>query len=149
MQFCSRAAVDNPYAQRVISAGPALSSFQRPHQMDRRIELVIAKLKADTSRAWDARTLGELVNLSASRFRHLFKQETGTTPGQYLREMRFRKAEAMLRTTFLSVKEIGEEVGLLSISHFMKDFKKRYGMTPREYRIAARLATLRSKKRKH
>ena len=102
--------------------------------MDRRIELVIAQLEADTSRAWDARTLGELVNLSASRFRHLFKQETGTTPGQYLRELRFRKAEVMLRTTFLSLKEIADEVGLASLSHFMRDFKKRYGMTPRQYR---------------
>ena len=106
--------------------------------MDRRIELVIAQLEADTSRAWDARTLGRLVHLSASRFRHLFKQETGTTPGQYLRELRFRKAELMLRTTFLSMKEIAERVGTISLSHFMKDFKKRHGMTPREYRIAAK-----------
>jgi transcriptional regulator GlxA family with amidase domain len=106
--------------------------------MDRRIELVIAQLKADTSRAWDARTLGGLVNLSASRFRHLFKQETGTSAGQYLRELRFRKAEMMLRTTFLSVKEIADEVGLVSLNHFIKDFKKRNGMTPREYRIASK-----------
>jgi transcriptional regulator GlxA family with amidase domain len=103
--------------------------------MDRRIELVIAQLEADTSRAWDARALGELVNLSASRFRHLFKQETGTSAGQYVRELRFRKAELMLRTTFLSGKEIADEVGI-SVNHFMKDFKKRHGMTPREYRIA-------------
>src|SRR4030095_1120678 len=102
--------------------------------MDRRIELVVAQLEADTSRAWDARTLGELVHLSASRFRHLFKQETGTTPAQYLRELRFRKAELLLRTTFMSLKEIADAVGLVSLSHFMRDFKKRYGMTPREYR---------------
>jgi AraC-like DNA-binding protein len=43
----------------------------------------------------------------------------------------------MLRTTFLSLKEIAEEVGLVSLSHFMRDFRKRYGMTPGEYRIAA------------
>ena len=106
--------------------------------MDRRIELVIAQLEADTSRAWDARTLGGLVNLSASRFRHLFKQETGTSAGQYLRELRFRKAETMLRTTFLSVKEIADEVGLVTLNHFIKDFKKRYGMTPGEYRSASK-----------
>jgi AraC family transcriptional regulator of arabinose operon len=106
--------------------------------MDRRIELVITQLEADTSLAWDARALGELVNLSPSRFRHLFKQETGTSPGQYLRELRFRRAEVLLRTTFLSLKEIAEEVGTISLSHFMKDFKKRYGMTPSEYRLAAK-----------
>ena len=105
--------------------------------MDRRIELVIARLDNDTSRAWDTHALAALVNLSPSRFRHLFKHETGTSPRQYLRELRFRKAEAMLATTFLSVKEITEAVGLVSVTHFMKDFKERHGVTPREYRIAA------------
>lgn len=115
--------------------------------MDRRIELVITKLEADTSRAWDAPTLGKLVNLSASRFRHLFKQEIGTSPRQYLRELRFRKAEALLATTFLSIKEIAEGVGLVPVNHFMRNFKKRHGITPREYRIAARLSAQKSKKK--
>ena len=104
--------------------------------MDRRIELVISHLESETSRSWDARSLGALVNLSASRFRHLFKQETGTSPRQYLRELRFRKAELMLRTTFRSVKEIGEQVGLTASGHFVSDFKKRYGLTPKAYRRA-------------
>jgi AraC family transcriptional regulator, arabinose operon regulatory protein len=106
--------------------------------MDRRIELVIDTLENDTSRAWDTHTLAALVNLSPSRFRHLFKHETGTSPRQYLRELRFRKAETMLANTFLSLKEIAEAIGLVSVTHFMKDFKERHGMTPREYRIAAR-----------
>lgn len=117
--------------------------------MDRRIELVISQLENDTSRAWDTHTLAALVNLSPSRFRHLFKHETGTSPRQYLRELRFRKAETLLATTFLSLKEIAEAIGLVSLTHFMKDFRKRHGMTPREYRIAARMATLKSKSRKH
>jgi AraC family transcriptional regulator, arabinose operon regulatory protein len=106
--------------------------------MDRRIELVIDALEKDTSRAWDTPALSSLVNLSPSRFRHLFKQEIGTSPRQYLRELRFRKAETMLATTFLSVKEIAEALGLVPVNHFMKNFKGRHGMTPREYRIAAR-----------
>src|SRR5919112_1568043 len=73
--------------------------------MDRRIELVISKIKSETATAWDSTTLATLVNLSPSRFRHLFKQETGMGPAQYLKEYRLRKAEKMLRTTFLSVKE--------------------------------------------
>jgi len=106
--------------------------------MDRRIELVISLLENDTSRAWDSHTLARLVNLSPSRFRHLFKQETGTSPRQYLRELRFRKAEVMLATTFLSLKEIAEAIGFVSVTHFMKDFKERHGMTPREYQKKSR-----------
>lgn len=108
--------------------------------MDRRIELVISLLESDTSRAWDTHTLATLVNLSPSRFRHLFKHETGTSPRQYLRQLRLRKAEVLLATTFLSLKEIAEALGIVSVSHLMKDFKERHGMTTREYRIAARMA---------
>ena len=74
------------------------------------------------------------MNLSPSRFRHLFKQEIGTTPAQYLKEFRLRKAEKMLRTTFLSIKQILEQVGIASNAHFVRDFRQKYGMTPTAYR---------------
>jgi AraC-like DNA-binding protein len=111
--------------------------------MDRRIELVITRIDTETSNSWDTATLASLVSLSPSRFRHLFKQETGTTPAQHLKDFRLRKAEVMLRTTFLSVKEVLTLVGLGSNSHFVHDFKKRYGMTPTAYRRAVWRATKR------
>ena len=114
--------------------------------MDRRIELVISKIKKDTARAWDSTTLSALVNLSPSRFRHLFKQETGTTPGQYIKELRLRKAEKMLRTTFLSVKQVLKQVGLGSNAHFVHDFRKKYGMTPTAYRRTIHRLRRRNKK---
>jgi len=116
--------------------------------MDRRIELVIAKLETDTSRAWDASSLGELVNLSASRFRHLFKQETGTSPAQYLKDYRMRKAEKMLRTTFFSVKQILKQVGLTSSAHFVRDFRDLHGLTPTEYRRRIGVRAKRRRRRK-
>lgn len=102
--------------------------------MDRRIELVISKIKTEPATQWNAETLGALVNLSPSRFRHLFKQETGIGPAQYLKEFRLRKAERMLRTTFLTVKQVLKQVGLGSNAHFVRDFRKKYGMTPTAYR---------------
>jgi AraC family transcriptional regulator of arabinose operon len=116
--------------------------------MDRRIELVISKFKNETATAWDSTKLAELVNLSPSRFRHLFKQETGTTPAQYLKEYRLRKAEKMLRTTFLSVKQVLKQVGLGSNAHFVRDFRKMYGMTPTAYRRTIGYTSKRRKRRK-
>ncbi len=49
-----------------------------------------------------------------------------------------RKAESMLRTTFFSVKELLKQVGLGSNSHFVRDFRKKYGMTPTAFRQALR-----------
>ena len=93
-------------------------------------------------------TLAALVDLSPSRFRHLFKQETGTSPAQYLKEFRLRKAEVMLRTTFLSVKQVLKQVGLGSNSHFVRDFRKLHGMTPTAYRRVVWRAAKAKKSRK-
>ena len=102
--------------------------------MDRRIELVIAEIETDVARAWETAELAALVRLSASRFRHLFKEETGRTINQYLRERRLARAEFLLRTTFLSIKEVMSEAGVSSMSHFGQYFKRRYGATPGGYR---------------
>jgi AraC family transcriptional regulator of arabinose operon len=74
------------------------------------------------------------VNLSASRFRHVFKEETGVSINQYLRERRLERAEFLLRTTFLSIKEVAMESGLSSTSHFVRHFKQKYRVSPRAYR---------------
>jgi AraC family transcriptional regulator, arabinose operon regulatory protein len=118
--------------------------------MDRRIDLIISRIEAEPAGTWDTPSLAALVNLSPSRFRHLFKQETGTSPAQYLKDFRLRKAEIMLRTSFLSVKQILRQVGLGSNAHFVHDFRKMFGMTPTAYRRAfwraARVKKSRKKK---
>ena len=102
--------------------------------MDRRIEIVSSKMESQISKRWEVGELAQLVNLSASRLRHLFKIETGKTPAQYLKDLRLQKAELLLRTTFLTVKEITNEVGLTTGSHFVREFKKVYGTAPTAYR---------------
>ena len=106
--------------------------------MDRRIEIIISKMKKDPTVPWDIPALAALVNLSPSRFRHLFKQETGTTPAQYLKDVRVSKAEKMLRTTFLSIKQILKQVGIASNAHFEHDIRRKYGTTPTAYRRTIR-----------
>ena len=100
--------------------------------MDRRIAIVISLIEKDPRSSLSE--LAESVNLSVSRFRHLFKHETGNKPGQYLKQARLRKAEVLLRTTFMSIKEIINETGLPCSSHFVRDFKQAYGMSPGDYR---------------
>ncbi|HEV8429231.1 MAG TPA: AraC family transcriptional regulator [Pyrinomonadaceae bacterium] len=116
--------------------------------MDRRIELIIAKIKSDPAAGWDFATLAVLVNLSPSRFRHLFKQETGTTPAQYLKEVRVRRAAKLLRNTFLTIKQILKKVGLGSNAHFVRDFRKLFGITPTTYRRTISRTTKRRRRRK-
>jgi AraC-like DNA-binding protein len=44
------------------------------------------------------------------------------------------RAEYLLLTSFLSVKEVTFNSGMTDVSHFVRDFKKRHRMTPTEFR---------------
>ncbi|HWT03609.1 MAG TPA: AraC family transcriptional regulator [Pyrinomonadaceae bacterium] len=104
--------------------------------MDRRVRIIIALMETEFHREILLGEMARLVNLSPSRFHHLFKAETGTPPYQYLKALRMERARELLETTFLSVKQVMASAGLNNKSHFVKDFKKAYGMTPTLYRRA-------------
>jgi len=74
------------------------------------------------------------VNLSASRFRHLFKTETGMSVLQFVNTLRLEKAKELIKTTPLLIKQIMAEVGIKDKSNFCRDFKKTYGLSPVKYR---------------
>jgi AraC-like DNA-binding protein len=82
-------------------------------------------------------TLSELsqsVGLSRSHIFHLFKTESLPPPMQYLKALRMQTACELLLTTDLNIKQIMLEVGIKDESHFVRDFKRAYGVTPTEYR---------------
>jgi transcriptional regulator GlxA family with amidase domain len=105
--------------------------------VDYRIELVISLMKENLHRDLTLDELGQAVNLSTSRLQYLFKAETGMTPGRYRRLLRIEKARDSLGTTLLTVRQIRTRLGFKDRSHFERDFKKTYGMTPAQYRVAA------------
>ncbi len=102
--------------------------------MDPRIQLVVSTIEREFSNKLSTETLGHLVNMSASRLRHLFKAETGLTVSQYLKQIRMRRAEVLLQTTFLSVKQIMNLVGVHDDAYFSREFRKLYGAAPGQYR---------------
>jgi transcriptional regulator GlxA family with amidase domain len=108
--------------------------------VDSRIETVLNLLMRDTRRTARPAEQAAKAGLSLSRFYELFRQATGTTPARYMRRRRFERAAEMLRTTDLSVKEIANHTGNFDFSHFVRDFEKLYGKSPRAYRRAARNA---------
>jgi two-component system response regulator YesN len=106
--------------------------------MDHRVQLIIAIMEKNYHRDVSIKSFASKVNLSVSYFCHLFKRETGSCPKQYLKSLRMRRARALLETTPLSAKEIMNSVGISNSSHFARDFKKSFGLTPIKFRTGAR-----------
>jgi transcriptional regulator GlxA family with amidase domain len=102
--------------------------------MAERVKRVIELMKGDPSRNFSLGEMAESVNLSPPYFCYLFKSITGVPPARYLKSLRMQEAATLLTTTFLSVKEIVRRVGCTDESHFVRDFKRIYGVTPSEYR---------------
>ncbi|HJT26594.1 MAG TPA: AraC family transcriptional regulator [Pyrinomonadaceae bacterium] len=109
--------------------------------MAERVKRVIELMEGDPSRSFTLGKMAESVNLSAPYFCYLFKTVTGVPPAKYLKSLRMQQAAVLLTTTFLSVKEIVRRVGLTDESHFVRDFKRLYSMTPSEYRNSALLSS--------
>ena len=112
--------------------------------MAERVKRVIELMQDDPSRNFTLGKMAESVNLSAPYFCYLFKTIVGVPPAKYLKSLRMQQAATLLTTTFLSVKEVVRRVGLTDESHFVRDFKRLYGMTPSEYRNSALLSSERA-----
>jgi len=65
-----------------------------------------------------------------------FKKYTPYTPNEFVKNYRYSYAAKLLLTTNLTIQEIIYRVGLTNKTVFYADFKKIYGMTPKEYRDA-------------
>ena len=102
--------------------------------MDGRIFHLKELLLKKPQHHWTVEEMAQIVELSLPHFQKLFKAETGVTPIAYLRNLRLEKAREFLETKFYRLKQIGFEIGIPDASHFTRDFKKRYGVTPTEYR---------------
>ncbi|WP_370981079.1 helix-turn-helix domain-containing protein [Agaribacterium sp. ZY112] len=73
-------------------------------------------------------------NMSPYHFLRVFKRVYGETPNEFLIRLRIEKAKSMLITENLSVSEVCERVGYISLGSFSSLFFKQVGMAPTLYR---------------
>lgn len=64
------------------------------------------------------------------------KRLTGKTYTNLLQEKRLSQAAFLLRTTKINIADISVSVGYENISYFHRIFAKRFGISPREYRVS-------------
>ena len=68
-----------------------------------------------------------------SYFRRIFRDEMGTSPKEYLTEIRIRHAIALLESGYYSVERVSELSGFTGAKYFSTVFKRTTGKTPSSY----------------
>lgn len=91
-------------------------------------------MRANLNQPLSLTTLARAQNISTYRLAHLFREEIGTAPMQYLRWLRLEAARELLKETSLSVKEITFKVGIKDKNHFRREFRRLYRVSPTAYR---------------
>ncbi len=62
------------------------------------------------------------------------KEKSGMTFGENVKRIRLNKASTLLRNGNMKVEKVAEAAGYQNVEHFNRLFKKKYGMTPVQYR---------------
>lgn len=78
--------------------------------------------------------LAKSVNMSASHFSRVFKQQTGFSPYDYILISRINRAKYLLQTTNMTIASVAYEVGFNSESNFIYYFTENEGISPGKFR---------------
>lgn len=79
--------------------------------------------------------------LSTSYISTLFKSAYNIGISEYFSNIRLEKAKELLENRYLKIEEIADKIGMHNHSYFATKFKKQYGMSPQQYRIAYKAKT--------
>ncbi len=129
-------------AYRVLRSGqgPALAGAAQRENSGDRITAAIAFMRDRLGEPIKVEDMAGHVEMSVSSFAHVFKETTGSAPYQYLKRLRLDRARALLVEENQAVGNASRAVGYSTASHFISEFKRMYGETPRSY--ASRLRRL-------
>ncbi|MDR6550673.1 AraC family transcriptional regulator [Paenibacillus qinlingensis] len=84
--------------------------------------------------------IADMLRMSSAYVGRIFKKQETISVADYINEIRLLKSVMLLENNNLPVNEISEKVGFSSPSYFFKLFKKRFGTTPKDYRIKKSLS---------
>lgn len=130
----------DPLKERLTDiCGKLASKFENGRSTSRRSVVEQAKLMVQQQYGNSELTIGEVcsrLHISSGYFSTIFKKETGLTFVTYLMQIRMEAARELLRTTGLKAFEIAEQTGFSDPNYFSFCFKKKFGLSPKEYRAS-------------
>lgn len=118
----------------LYSQVPYQRSSQEYGDITEKLKLVLQFIQEHYQQGITVKELAELCHFSEYHFMRFFKRHMNMTSIEYLNQYRLEMASRQLAETNLSVTSIALESGFNNISYFNRVFKRKFGVTPMEYR---------------
>lgn len=99
-----------------------------------KLKITLTYLEEHYSEKLTIEKMADHCGYSASHFMRWFKEKTGMGFNSYLIEYRLNKAAIELRSENLTILAIAEKNGFDNLSNFNRLFRKKFGMTPSQFR---------------
>lgn len=128
---------ENALLMQIISILAQSSNSSKP-AIRKDILHAMEHMRSHLSEDFSVEQYAASVNLSSSRFSHLFTKTVGISPHQYLTRLRLEWAQTYLRDSTMSIAEISDTVGFSDPLYFSRLFSKTYGLSPKAYRDNSR-----------
>ena len=103
-------------------------------QTDPRIQTVIDYIMLNPTEEYTSDKLSGMAEVAETTFRRLFKEATGKTATEFIRQVRLTTAARLLLVSNDPVNCIAHDVGFEDANQFTRVFRQAFGMTPGRYR---------------
>ena len=105
-----------------------------PHNIPNEVMFAVHQLKANIAREVSIDQLASSVAMAPNTLIRLFRKHIGTTPYQFLTDLRMDSACQLLSESELPIAAVAAQVGYKDRFHFSRLFKKKTAITPAAYR---------------
>lgn len=99
-----------------------------------KISYVIQKMNKEYQVNYALEDYASMCNMSKYHFLRVFREITGVSPFEYKNSIKLDHAKEQILDTTIPINEIAENTGFTSPAYFCEAFKKRFGMSPSQYR---------------
>lgn len=124
-----------PLAQSSMQAAGHVRAADDRHP--RRIDGVLGWIRRHMGRDLTVAAAARVARVTPGAFSRYFRHQVGKTFTEYVNDVRCSEACVLLGRSDKAIAAIAQQCGFSTLSHFNRQFRLRYGMTPREFRAAS------------
>lgn len=117
--------------------GQGMNPEQEPQpetEINKQVEQAVRWLTLQYQQPISIEQMAQSLGYHRTYLSKMFKKHTGMSPMHFLLQMRMEKSKLLLQDQILTVEQVAASVGFQDALYFSRQFKKKFGQSPTEYR---------------